>query len=78
MFYERKVTLARFPSWCNVIDDNVVMLDRKLPYEIYRTLGFTHHAMLFKGKLKQARFPLWCDIFDDNVVVLDRKLPYEN
>ena len=61
-----------------MIDDNVVVLDGKILYESYRTLGFTHHAMLFKGKLSQARFPLWCDIFDDNVVVLDRKLPYEN
>ena len=37
---EGKLTPTRFPSWCNVFDDNVVVLDRKLPYK-----GFTHHGM---------------------------------
>ena len=38
MFEERKVTPARFPSWCIVIDDNVVVLDGKLHYESLNTL----------------------------------------
>ena len=33
MLLERKLTPARFASWCNVFDDNVVVLDGKLPYE---------------------------------------------
>ena len=30
---ERKLTPARFASWCNVFDENVVVLNGKLPYE---------------------------------------------
>ena len=30
---ERNLTLARFLSWCNVFDNNVTVLDGKLPYE---------------------------------------------
>ena len=33
MLFEGKLTPARFPSWCNVVDDNVTALDGKLPYE---------------------------------------------
>ena len=33
MFLEGKLTLARFASWCNVFDDNVTVLDGKIPYE---------------------------------------------
>ena len=33
MFLEGKLTQARFPSWCHVFDNNVAMLDGKLPYE---------------------------------------------
>ena len=60
-----------------MLDDNVVVLDRKIPYEGHHTLGLTHHAMLLEGKLTLARFASWCNVFDDNVVVLDVKLPYE-
>ena len=35
---EEKLTPIRFSSWCNVFDDNVAMLDEKLPYEIEHTL----------------------------------------
>ena len=28
-----KTNTARFPSWYNMIDDNVIVLDEKLPYE---------------------------------------------
>ena len=42
---EGKITLARFSSWCNVIDDNVAVLYGKLPYESSQTLTFTHRAM---------------------------------
>ena len=28
-----KLTSTRFPSWCYVFDDNVTLLNRKLPYE---------------------------------------------
>ena len=42
---EGKLTPARFPSWCKVFDDNVVVLDGKLPYESQHTLAFTHRAM---------------------------------
>ena len=44
MMLERKITLARFASWCNVFDDNVAILDEKLPYESYHTLVITLHA----------------------------------
>ena len=54
-----------------MIDDNVVVLDGKIPYESYHMLDFTSHAMLLEGKLTPARFPSWCNVFDDNVVVLD-------
>ena len=30
---ERNLTPTRFLSWCNVFDNNVVVLDGKLPYE---------------------------------------------
>ena len=33
MLFEGKLTPAIFPSWCNVVDDNVGVLDEKLPYE---------------------------------------------
>ena len=33
MLSEEKLTPTRFASWCNVFDDNVTMLDEKLPYE---------------------------------------------
>ena len=33
MLLEGNLTPTRFPSWCNVFDDNVVVLDRKLTYE---------------------------------------------
>ena len=42
---EGKLTLARFPSWCNVFDDNVAVLDGKLPYENQHTLVFTNRAI---------------------------------
>ena len=38
MLLEEKITLDRFPSWCNVFDNNVDVLDGKLPYESYQTL----------------------------------------
>jgi len=33
MLLEGELTPARFPSWCNVFDNNVVVLDEKIPYE---------------------------------------------
>ena len=33
MLLEEKLTPARFASWCNVFEDNVTVLDGKLPYE---------------------------------------------
>ena len=30
---EGKLTPARFASWCNVFDENVAVLDEKLPYK---------------------------------------------
>ena len=42
---EGKLTPARFPSWCKVFDDDVAMLDEKLPSESQHTLAFTHRAM---------------------------------
>ena len=33
MLLEEKLTPDRFPSWCNVFDNNVDVLDGKLPYE---------------------------------------------
>ena len=38
MLLEGKLTQARFPSRCNVFDNNVAMLDGKLPYESEHTL----------------------------------------
>ena len=61
-----------------MIDDNVVVLDRKLPYESYYTSAFTHRAIIQEHKLTPSRFSSWCKIFDDNVVVLDGNLPYES
>ena len=46
MLSEEKITPARFASWCIVIDDNVVVLDGKLHYEILCTLDFTHRATI--------------------------------
>ena len=44
MLLEGKLTRARFASRCNVFDDNVAVLDGKLPYKSYQTLVITHHA----------------------------------
>ena len=44
MLLEEKLTQAIFASWCNVFDDNVAVLDGKLPYKSYHTLVITHHA----------------------------------
>ena len=33
MLLEGKTTRAKFASWCNVFDNNVAVLDRKLTYE---------------------------------------------
>ena len=30
---QKEANYTRFPLWCNVFDDNVVVLDGKLPYE---------------------------------------------
>ena len=61
MLLEGKLTLARFASWCNVFDNNVAMLDGKLPYESWNTLAFTHCSMFLKGKLNLDRFPSCCN-----------------
>ena len=78
MLLDRKLTPARFPSWCKVFDDNVVVLDGKLPYESQHTLAFIHRAMLLEGKLTHARFASWCNVFKDNVAMLNGKLPYKS
>ena len=44
MLLEGKLTRARFASWCNVFDDNMAVLDGKIPYESYHTLVITLHA----------------------------------
>ena len=51
-----KLTPTIFPSWCNVFDNNVVVLDEKLPYRSQHTLAFTHRVMLLEGKLTLSRF----------------------
>ena len=61
-----------------MIDDDVVVLDRKLPYEIKHTLAFTHRAMFLEGNINPNRLASWCIVFDHNVAVLDGKLPYES
>ena len=33
MLLEGKITPGRFASWCNVFDDNVAVLDEKIPYK---------------------------------------------
>ena len=33
MFYEWKLIATRFPSWCYVIDDNMVVSDEKLIHD---------------------------------------------
>ena len=43
MLLEGKLTLARFPSWCNVFDNNVAVLDGKLPYESLTDLNIDIH-----------------------------------
>ena len=45
MLLKGNITPARFPSWCDIYDDNVVVLDRNLAYENKHTLAFTHCAM---------------------------------
>ena len=46
MLLEGNLTLARFPSWCIVIDNDVVVLDEKLHYESLHKLEFTHRATI--------------------------------
>ena len=46
MLLKGKLTPVRFPSWCIVIDDNVVVLDEKIHYENLHTLDFTHRATI--------------------------------
>ena len=46
MLLEGKLTPARFLSWCNVFDNNVVMLDEKIHCESLHTLDFTHRATI--------------------------------
>ena len=70
------LTLARFPSWCIVIDDNEVMLDEKLYYECSH-IRFLSPCNDLRTNLTLARFPSWCNVIDDDVVVLDGKLPYQ-
>ena len=41
-----------------MIDDNVVVLHEKPPYESQHTLAFTHRAMLLEGKLTPGIFAL--------------------
>ena len=41
-----KLTLARFLSWYIVINDNVVVLDGKIPDEGLHALDFTHSGMI--------------------------------
>ena len=49
MLLERKLTLARFPLWCNVFDDSMALLDGKIPYEGYDTISlFT--LQIFKNE----------------------------
>ena len=45
MLLGAKLTSTRFPSWCNVFDDNVVVLDGKLTYESQQQLDFYHGAL---------------------------------
>jgi len=33
MLLEGKLTLGRFSSWCNIFDDDMVVLDGKPPYD---------------------------------------------
>ena len=71
------LTSTRFPSWCNVFDDNVVVLDGN-----YLMKANTHYLLLtvqcFKNeKLTSARFSSWCIVIDDDVGVLYGKLHYE-
>ena len=41
---EGKLIPAIFPSWCNVFDDIVFVLDRNATYENEHTLTFSHRA----------------------------------
>ena len=50
MFEEQKPTQARFPSWCNVIDDNVVVSDEKLPHEKVTHFSFSLTVQCFKNE----------------------------
>ena len=70
MLLKRKLTPARFPSWCN----ELTHISFHSTYNDLRTKAIT----FFKGKLVIARFPSSCYVFDNIVFVLDRKLPYEN
>ena len=53
-----------------MIDDNVVMLDGKIPDEGLHTLDFTHRAMIYILKLTRTRFPSRFNVIDDDVVFL--------
>ena len=46
MLLEGKITPTRFPSWFNVFDNNVAVLDGKIHYESLHTLDFTHRATI--------------------------------
>jgi hypothetical protein len=43
MLLEEKLTRVRFPSWCNVFDDNIIYCQG--------ALAFIYRAMLLEGKL---------------------------
>ena len=45
MLLEEKLTLVRFPPWCNVFDDNVAVLDEKLPYESLTYIKINRHYL---------------------------------
>ena len=44
MLLKEKLTPTRFPSWWNVFDDIVLVLDRKVTYESEQTLNLSHRA----------------------------------
>ena len=70
MFKKQKLTLTRFPSWCN----ELTHISFHSPYNALRMKANT----LLKGKLIIARFPSSCYVFDEIVIVLDRKVYFEN
>ena len=62
MLSEEKLALTRFSSWCIVCDNNVAVLDGKIPYESYHTLVCSQcNVLRRKTNSSQISILVHCD-----------------